>query len=252
MTAQPCCHPVAAASTTGSQGRQARTWSTSGRLARRRSRSRLVRLRESLSRARHPLSHEAAAALPHCPVDVSASTTGSQGRQALLRHPHDAQLVHARSRTLRCTESRAYEPAQRRCGRLFLLQVGARTTGSQAPQALDARADDANLFGNGARQCLRAPCRCTRRRAYSPPTDQRQQPRQPAATLLRARARVLVFFSGGMCRACQPGAVVSQILKGWSMLNSTTSSRVALALRTECKERLFGRRSQSTRRWSCC
>ena len=55
-----------------------------------------------------------------------------------------------------------------------------------------------------------------------------------------------------MHSVCRPGAVVSWILKGWSMLTSTTPSRVALALRTECQERLFGRRSPSTRRWSCC
>jgi hypothetical protein len=41
-------------------------------------------------------------------------------------------------------------------------------------------------------------------------------------------------------------------LKGWSTFSSTSPSRVALALRTECQERLFERRSPSTRRWSIC
>ena len=175
-------NPVVAASTTGSQGRQARNRPTSGQPARRRSRSRLLR-RESHPRARHPPSHAAATVPPHRPADESASTTGSQGRQALPRHPHDAQPVRARSRTLRRTESQAHESAQRVRGRRDVLQVGARTTGSQAPQAPDARADAANPPGNGARQRPRALRRRTRRRAHSPLTVQRQEPRQPPATL---------------------------------------------------------------------
>ena len=46
--------------------------------------------------------------------------------------------------------------------------------------------------------------------------------------------------------------MVGRILKCWTTFTFTSPSRVALALRTECQERLFERRSPSTRRWSSC
>ena len=45
---------------------------------------------------------------------------------------------------------------------------------------------------------------------------------------------------------------MGRILKCWTTFTFTSPSRVALALRTECQERLFERRSPSTRRWSGC
>ena len=45
---------------------------------------------------------------------------------------------------------------------------------------------------------------------------------------------------------------MGDILEGWSTSTSTSASRVARALRTECQERLFGRRSPSSRSGSSC
>ena len=45
---------------------------------------------------------------------------------------------------------------------------------------------------------------------------------------------------------------MGRILKCWTTFTSTSPSRAALARRTECRERLFERRSPSTGRWSSC